>query len=684
MIALYPRLALTGIRKNKKLYFPYILTCIGMVMMYYIIHSLSFSPTLLEMRGGGVLESILGLGKFVIAAFSVLFLLYTNSFLIRRRNREFGLYHVLGMGKGGLTRIMVWESLIVTVVSIAFGISLGIAFSKLAELLLLNIVQEKVNYQMSVSPECLVDTLEMYGCIFLLLLVKSIVTVYRSDPLALLHSESVGEKPPKSNALLALAGLVLLGVAYYFALTIGDPATAVMLFFVLVLMVIAATYLLFIAGSVTLCRALQKNRRFYYQKNHFVSVSTMAYRMKRNGAGLASICILSTMVLVMLSSTTSLYIGQEDSVAQRYPRDNEIDLNLDRFQDYSEERISQVRDAYGEVFSREGVTPKDVLDFRYAYLSGVLMDTVDPNPGKDELYDETGDPTTLYERLRLLVFVTAEEYNRVTGASLTLNPGEAYMTTVRGTYDRSTISIRDVSFRIVGSVTDYPTIGEVNVMITPAILLVIPSMEELAPLAGEVKNDGRPILNLKWCYAYDLDVEAGQQIDVLYAQKDALENVDFLMENGFGFRSSSKAEARQDFYMTFGSLFFVGILLSIVFLAAAALIIYYKQISEGYEDQARFAILQKVGMTGRDIRKSINSQVLIVFFAPLLAAGLHMTFAFPMVWTMLQAFNMRNMTLIALVTLGVFFLFGIFYAVIYRMTAGAYYGIVSGGKRENA
>lgn len=670
MIALYPRLALTGIRKNRKLYYPYILTCIGMVMMYYIIHSMSFSPTLRQMRGGDMLEAILGLGKFVIAAFSVLFLLYTNSFLIRRRNREFGLYHVLGMGKVGLTRIMIWESLMVAVVGIAFGTGLGIAMSKLAELLLLNIVQERVDYQMTVSPECLVDVLGMYGCIFLLLLVKSVVTVYRSDPLALLHSENVGEKPPKGNWLLALAGVALLGTAYYFALTIENPSTALVMFFVLVLMVILATYLLFISGSVTLCRVLQKNRRFYYQKNHFVSVSTMAYRMKRNGAGLASICILSTMVLVMISSTTSLYIGQENIVAEMYPRDNEIDLDFDRLQDFNEEHISQVRDAYAEVFSQEGVTPRNVRDFRYTYLPGVLLgDTLEPNPKESEQYSA--------DMMRLLVFVTAEEYNAATGASLALNPGEAYMTTLRGTYEESAISVNDVSFRIVGSVIDYPTIGEINSMMTPAILLVIPGMEELAPLADTVRDDGRPILNLKWCYAYDLEADAGQQIDVLYAQEDALGKVEFLTENGFGYRSNSKAEIRQDFYMTFGSLFFVGILLSIVFLAAATLIIYYKQISEGYEDQARFAILQKVGMTEKDIRKSINSQVLTVFFAPLLFAGLHMTFAFPMVWRMLQLFRMQNMTLIVLVTLGVFLVFGIFYAAIYRMTAGVYYGIVS-------
>ncbi len=682
MIAMYPRLAITGIRKNGKLYFPYILTCVGMVMMFYIIHALSFSPTLKEMRGGELLESILGLGKFVIAVFSVLFLLYTNSFLIRRRNREFGLYHVLGMGKGGLARIMVWESMMVAVLSIAFGISLGIAFSKLAELLLLNIVHESVNYQMTVSAECLVDAVEMYGCIFLLLLVKSLITVYRSDPLALLHSESVGEKPPKSNRLLALAGILLLGTAYYFALTIENPSTAFEMFFVLVIMVIVATYLLFIAGSVTLCRTLQKNRRFYYRKNHFVSVSTMAYRMKRNGAGLASICILGTMVLVMISSTTSLYFGQENSVAEMYPRDNEIDLNLGSFQDYNEDHISLVREAYDEMFSREGVTPRDVLEFRYAYLSGLLKeDTVDPNPNVDELYNAAGTPTEAYDLMRLLVFVTAEEYNAVTGESLSLKPGEAYLTTLRCTYEGSSISVNDVHFRIVGQVTDYPAISEVNAMINPAILLVISDMEELSPLAEALKDTGRPFLNLKWCHAYDLDESANRQIDILYAQKDALSEVDFLTENGFGYRSNSKAEVKKEFYITYGCLFFVGILLSIVFLAAAALIIYYKQISEGYEDQARFAILQKVGMTEKDIRKSVNSQVLIVFFAPLLIAGLHMAFAFPMVWRMLQLFNMKNMTLIVLVNVGVFFAFGVFYAAVYRMTAGVYYGIVSGGKR---
>ena len=296
---LYPRLALSGIRNNRKLYVPYILSCIGTVMMYFILHSLSLSPLLHETRGGDNLEIILSLGKYVIAAFSLLFLFYTNSFLIRRRYKEFGLYSVLGMDKRGIGRVVLWESLFVSLLGLAAGLLFGIAFSKLAELGLLRAIQSDVDFRFYLSWEAVLSTLLLYGGIFAALMLKSLWQVGRTKPLELLKSENYGEKPPKANWFFALLGLGLLGVAYYLSLSIQSPLKALMLFFVAVLMVIAATYLLFMAGSVTLCRLLQKNKKYYYKKNHFVSVSSMAYRMKRNGAGLASICILCTMVLVM-------------------------------------------------------------------------------------------------------------------------------------------------------------------------------------------------------------------------------------------------------------------------------------------------------------------------------------------------------------------------------------------------
>lgn len=301
---LYPRLAWQGITKNKRLYLPFLLTCVGMVMMTYILLSLASSPILQTFPGGDTMPMILGMGSFVMAAFAVLFLFYTNSFLIRRRNREFGLYNILGMGKGNLAKVLAWETVIMALISIAGGEVLGIALGKLFELLLVNIVDGTVQMQFTVSVPATTMTAILYLAIFALLFLRSLVTVCKTNAAALLRSEACGEKPPKANWVFGLAGFLILGAAYYIAVTIKQPLTALAVFFIAVLMVIVATYLIFISGSVVLCRALQKNKRYYYQKNHFISVSSMAYRMKRNGAGLASICILATMVLVMLSSTT--------------------------------------------------------------------------------------------------------------------------------------------------------------------------------------------------------------------------------------------------------------------------------------------------------------------------------------------------------------------------------------------
>lgn len=351
---LYPCLAWQGITKNKRLYLPFLLTCVGMVMMTYILLSLASSPVLKTFPGGGVMPMILGMGSFVMAAFAVLFLFYTNSFLIRRRNREFGLYNILGMGKGNLARVLAWESVMMALVAIVGGEALGIALGKLFELVLVNIVGGDVQMDFTVTVPATAMTAILYLGIFALLFLRSLVTVCRTNAAALLRSESYGEKPPKANWAFGLAGFGILGAAYYIAVTIKQPLTALAVFFIAVLMVIVGTYLIFISGSVLLCRVLQKNKRYYYQKNHFISVSSMAYRMKRNGAGLASVCILATMVLVMLSSTTCLYFGTEDALRTRYPQDFSIRAALYQGRGRRERGEHPDRARHGRICYRAG------------------------------------------------------------------------------------------------------------------------------------------------------------------------------------------------------------------------------------------------------------------------------------------------------------------------------------------
>ena len=677
----FPRLAWTGIRKNRKLYTPYILSCIGMVMMFYIMHALSFSALLHKMGGGGSMETILSLGKLVIAFFSALFLFYTNSFLIRRRYKEFGLYNVLGMDKRSIGRIIFWESLIVAVIGLLVGIGLGIAFSKLAELGLLNAIHGEIDYQFTVYPEAVRFTVIIYGVIFLLLMLRSLFQVRKSRPLELLKSEALGEKPPKANWILSVPGVLILAAAYYIAVSIESPLTALVVFFIAVLMVILATYLLFISGSVTICKFLQARPRYYYRKDHFVSVSSMAYRMKRNGAGLASICILSTMVLVTISSTASLFFGANDTIRARCPQDNSFALELWDVDRLTEENFSDIRTKFEAAMQEQGFAPKTVVEFPYATITGRLTGTeIDPEAGTENF-------AMNYDEVRSIYFLDEANYNRLTGESISLEPGQALLQPVSCNFKESRLQIRGAEFSIVGQPETYPTIAEANQIVLPTFFMVIRSFDELLPLDDLTDRIyDVPMLSVKYYYGYDAPEGAtDQQIKtVFHDHLGALRDMPQLLRDtgGYTYNAESSAELKTGFFGTYGALFFIGIMLSIVFIFAAAMIIYYKQISEGYEDQARFAIMQKVGMTKQDIRRSINSQVLTVFYAPLLMAGLHLCFAFPLVWKLLQLFSLRNLKLAILVTLAAFALFALVYAVIYRITAKSYYSIVSSAKDE--
>ena len=539
-MSLYTRLAWDGIRKNGRLYLPYILTCVGMVTMYYMMSELCDSDLLRYMKGGGASHIILGLGSRVIAVFSALFLYYTYSFLIRRRQKEFGLYHVLGLGKRHIALLCVIETAMTAVIALVAGLAIGVGLSFAVELGLRSTMEAEMAFHFSVNPAVLLQTVLVYLAIFALTLLSTLVKVGRGTAMSLLHSESYGEKPPKGNLFVAILGAVLLAAAYVMAVSIQEPLKALALFFVAVILVILATYLLFIAGSVALCRMLQKNRDYYYQPRHFVSVSSMAYRMKRNGAGLASICILATMVLVMLSSSACLYFGAEDSLNATYP--NELELTV------------------------------------WAEDDAAL-------PRLEKALTEAGAPygVNVWEK-------------------------------------------------------------------------------------GTVTRDGEII----WSAAFDTGLPQEQQLALSHDIGEALQGTG----GAWGYSYTSRAEAADDFYGTYGSLFFIGIVLSVMFVCAAVLIIYYKQLCEGYEDQPRFAIMQKVGMTAADIRRSVNSQLLTVFFLPLAGAALHMAFAFPMIRRMLLLFELHNTGLFVATVLISFAVLAAVYTLVYKATSNAYYRIV--------
>ena len=671
---LYPRLAWQGITKNKRLYLPFLLTCVGMVTMTYILLSLASSPILRTIPGGDTMPMILGMGSFVMAAFAVLFLFYTNSFLIRRRNREFGLYNILGMGKGNLAKVLAWETVIMALISIVGGEALGIALGKLFELLLVNIVDGTVQMQFTVSVPATTMTTILYLAIFALLFLRSLVTVCKTNAAALLRSEACGEKPPKANWVFGLAGFLILGAAYYIAVTIKQPLTALAVFFIAVLMVIAATYLIFISGSVVLCRALQKNKRYYYQKNHFISVSSMAYRMKRNGAGLASICILATMVLVMLSSTTCLYFGKEDALRTRYPSDLSVELRFAKDEGGMDEaNIAIARGMIEDVIKQDGLDVQGQFDIRSAWFSGLLTGNTFSRAEESTLMD--------YERAVDLTVLPLEDYTRMTGERLTLAPDEAYFCCPRMAYTQPDLRIGELTYQIKGQLPSFGGFGADSANITTTIYLIVPDFDA-AVNALRTQNTRYPVV-VSWQYSFDSGSPDEAQIaflrDMMGTFADNREGLVYA-----SYTVESIASNREDFVGTYGSLFFLAILLSIVFLAAAVLILYYKQISEGYEDQARFEIMQRVGMTKTDIRKSINSQLLLVFFLPLLFAGLHLGFAFPFVHKMLMLFNLTNLKLLIGTTVVTFAIYAVFYTLVYRITSNSYYSIVAGAKEEAA
>lgn len=672
----YIKMAWSGMYKNKRLYTPYILTCMGMVMMYYIVAFLCGSEALLAIPGGSVIQVMLGLGRGVIGVFAVIFLFYTNSFLVRRRKKEFGLYNILGMGKWNLARVLLRESLTTAVLALAGGLAAGIVFSKFAELGMVNLLLGEITFSMKVDAEAAFETVRLFAVIFLLILLNGLRQIRLASPIELLRSENTGEKPPKANWFVAAVGAALLGGAYFMAVSIDNPMDALVWFFVAVIMVILATYLLFIAGSVVICRILQKNKNYYYKTRHFVSVSSMTYRMKRNGAGLASICILSTMVLVMLSGTVCLYVGAEDSLRNRYPRNINLTARVQEPEEFASENIEAVRQLAVRILQENGLQPKQVLDYRTADFASVIQGgriATDNSAAYSFQMDSYADIWQIF-------IIPLEDYNRLTGESETLEPDEVLVHATKYRYEEETVAFGDEPpRRVKGTVDKFADNGVDAMQVFPSLYVIVPDFEAcVRPMMQTADARGNRLVNFVWFYGFDLTAEDEIQIRIQTQIKEELRSMSLEQKQMPGVSCEGVASERAGFYGLYGGLFFLGILLGVVFLLAAVLIMYYKQVSEGYEDQARFGIMQKVGMTAREIRKSINSQILTVFFLPLLTAGLHLAFAFPMIHKLLVLFSLTNIKLLILVTVCCYLIFALFYVLMQRITSKAYYSIVRG------
>lgn len=676
---LYTKLAWTGIQKNRKLYLPYMLTCIGMVVMCYIVSFLKYSPVFGSLPGGDTVQAFLNMGFGVMCVFSLLFLFYTNSFLIRRRKTEFGLYNILGMGKKNLALVLGIETLLIALITLAAGLFCGILFSKLAELGIVKILGGTADFSFHIDLQSIRDTLLLFVVIYTLLYLNTLRQLHLTNPIELLHSENAGEKPPKGNALVAIFGAVLLIAAYVLAVSIEDPIAAMIWFFVAVIMVILATYLLFISGSVTICRLLQKNKKYYYKTNHFISVSSMRYRMKRNGAGLASICILCTMVLVMVSSTVCLYIGKEDSLRMRFPRNYNLNVSVESLDMLHGEPVRQSLDALDSICENHGYAPTNVLSYPTAAFAGLIQNDrilLEVPESVNQLMD--------IENLWQFFIISLEDYNRLMGASETLADDEVMVYTTKDqTYDAPTLTIgTGEPLKVKKQAESFVDNGVDAMQVIASLYIIVPDFDAAVTAFSEQQTPAE----LNYIYAFDLSCSDDTQIALQQEMDAALSEIETQAGEGSGFNLllEGVASERSFFYGMYGGLFFLGILLGIVFIFAAVLIIYYKQVSEGYEDQSRFEIMQKVGMTGREIRRSINSQVLTVFFLPLIMAGVHLGFAFPLIRKLLLIFSLTNFKLLILVTVCCYLIFALFYVLVYRATSRAYYSIVSAGERDQA
>lgn len=666
---LYWKLAFSGMKGSKKTYLPYILASTGIIAMYYIIAYLAGSSFIASFTGGEQIQIYLGMGVNILEIFSVIFLFYTHSFLIRRRKQEFGLYNILGLSRRDIAVVMFVETLCIAGLTICIGLIVGILLSKIAELALMALISAEQSYAINISLSAIIATITLFLSINAIVYCKTLFDIHHTRTVNLLHSDSYGEKAPKANWLIAIIGLALLIAAYTIALNIEDPVIAVTLFFFAVVMVIIATYLLFTAGSVTLCRLLQKNKKYYYKTNHFISVSSMAFRMKRNGAGLATICILSTMVLVTITFTTCLYGGLENGIRNRFPRNIALDFSATNTDDLTDLETT-VRPKIDAILAEYGNKEANILDYQVIGFAGFF--------DHDEITFMPLNEMPILENAYEFYIVPSSHYSRMTGCTLSLADDEAAIwfsddTTL--TNDTLTIEGQK-TLHVTQEIDDFRQ-GDISTSsFIPSAYIFVNNFDDIAASLETIQTEiNYPMtIDVHWYYGLDYSGDSEQSAlckdltDVI-AQNISNDNIIFTSE--------CAADSRKSFMALYGGAFYLGVILGTMFLVAAVMIIYYKQLTEGYEDKARFAIMQKVGMTAKEIRKSINSQILTVFFLPLVTAGIHLCFAFPLLEEILSLFNITSHNLLVLVTSVTYLVFALFYIVVYRITSRTYYRIVT-------
>lgn len=674
----YIKMAVQNLVSNRRFYLPYSLCCIGTAAMYYIMSDISTNKTLTFERGAAYVQMVMGLGIFVLSVFSVFIICYANSFIIKRRRRELGLYNILGMEKRHIAILMMFETLLLGVGCIAAGLAGGMLFSKLTLLVLAQLLRFGVPMGFTISLPGIVMTSIQFGAIFLICLVVNVYQVLRSSPIELLHAVSKGEREPKGRILLTLFGIATLGGGYALALSVKDPVSALVLFFVAVLLVIFGTFSLFTAGSIVILKLLRKNKRLYYRVGPFTAISGLIYRMKQNAVGMANICILSTMVLVTISTTVSLYAGLSDIIRVQYPYEVKASLYLSDYDTGKLASEEMIHNVYNETVDavQEMVQPTSIKDYTHLEFTVLMKEN-----GK---YTVQQANSSIDGSLVGLGLITVDDYNRLTGRSVTLEDGEV-LSCNNMEFTLDSVEVDNFQFKVVENLTDFPLSNwDALISMNNSQYLVV-SDQSVIDAMFEHQNEiyGKRASRMMYTVGIEMDEDADTRLAV-YEQ--VVTRLDELMrENSFfGYRIDSRQLNLDEMYSMYGSFLFLGIFLGLVFTMAAVLIIYYKQVSEGYDDRERFVIMQKVGMDNRTVKKSIGTQVLMVFFLPLLVAGVHVAVAFPMVSRMLQLFALKNTGLFALCVVVTYLIFAAVYVIVYLLTARTYYKIVGDYSRHPA
>ena len=666
---IFSRLAKQNIRNNKSTYIPYIITCIFCIAMIYMMEFLRDCPTLDQaVRQADEVRMIVFTGEIVVEIFCIIFLIYSNSFLMKRRQKEIGLYNILGLERNHIGIVMFLETIITSIGSLAGGIAVGIIGSKLALLLLLKLLHIPSVLGFYISVKGIFTCLFMFGIVFLMILFLNLAKIHLSRPVELLRGNNTGEKEPAAKWLMALIGFICLGAGYYLAVTTESPIKAITIFLLAVILVMAGTYLLFTAGSIVILKFLRRRKSFYYRTGNFISISGMLYRMKQNAIGLASICILSTGVLLMISMTVSIYFGMNDIMLNRYPYD--VDMSVTSI---SEDECQTAIEAFEKAIADNKVPVEKSVEEIY-------LDIVCSKNG-DQILIKPANTIRNSDSVLVLSLLNQAEYERLTGISANLNDGEIFAW-YPSTVQKDSVTVDETEFTVKKWLDKNPlTCGEDAVSDNAVLVVTDEDFKKFDEMRTEMyKGVSSAPAGEDLTLHLGLDI-TGSETDKIDLGTPVMEVVKDLKKNG-GLSENSwitsgiRQQEYESYYADNGSLLFIGIFLGSLFLMGTAMIIYYKQISEGYEDQKRFEIMQKVGLSRREVRSSVRRQILMVFFLPLLMAMLHITMAFPMIRRLLLLFGMTNTKLFIGCTAGTVLIFAVVYGLIYLMTARSYYHIV--------